>query len=86
MIVVITNFVMELRSAALDQLSSVHKPHYELVSISISFVWKWKNTTPWLYYPLNGHHKPFGDFKDMIRLGCAMRQCIFATINIYFVH
>ncbi|KAJ4713117.1 putative disease resistance protein (TIR-NBS-LRR class) [Melia azedarach] len=37
-IFVITNFVLEIPSAVFDQLSSVYKPHYAIVSMSLSFV------------------------------------------------
>ncbi|KAG8650214.1 hypothetical protein MANES_07G014101v8 [Manihot esculenta] len=37
-ILLITNFVVELPSAVLDQLSSVHKPRYALISMIMSFI------------------------------------------------
>ncbi|KAJ4713118.1 putative Nodulation receptor kinase [Melia azedarach] len=37
-ILVITNFVLEIPSAVIDQLSSVHKPQYAIVSMLLSFI------------------------------------------------
>ncbi|KAJ4717412.1 putative Serine/threonine-protein kinase PBS1 [Melia azedarach] len=100
-ILVITNFVLELPSAVFDQLSSVHKPQYALLSMLMSFAaiflcivefvykarqekvtWKWSRL-PWLYYP-SQTHKPFGNFKDIIGLVCALCQCIVTGISFDF--
>ncbi|ESR44944.1 hypothetical protein CICLE_v10004000mg, partial [Citrus x clementina] len=38
---------------------------------------------PSLYYPL-GSHKPFGSFKDIFGLVCALCQCAVTTFNYDF--
>lgn len=99
-IFVITNFVLEIPSAVFDQLSSVRKTQYALLSMLMSFAalliciveliytcqkkkveWRWISILPWLYHPRN---RPFGNFKDIIGLVCALCQCIFAAVTYGF--
>ncbi|KAK4836421.1 hypothetical protein QYF36_022803 [Acer negundo] len=97
---VITNLVLELSSAILDQLSSsVNKTQFALFGMFISFVamltcilelnyqvqtekpiWRRRGTLPfpWFYYPHQGQ-KPFGTFKDIVGLVCAICQFVLAT-------
>ncbi|TXG49740.1 hypothetical protein EZV62_025615 [Acer yangbiense] len=43
-------------------------------------IWRRRGTLlfPWFYYPHQGR-KPFGTFKDIVGLVCALCQCVFAT-------
>ncbi|KAK4835934.1 hypothetical protein QYF36_016602 [Acer negundo] len=96
---VITNLVLELSSAVLDQVSSsssVNKIQFALFGMSISFVamltcilelifefrkenliWRRSNALPfpWYYYRDQGR-KPFGTFKDIVGLVCALCPCL----------
>ncbi|KAJ4717250.1 Serine/threonine-protein kinase PBS1 [Melia azedarach] len=45
--------------------------------------WKWSRL-PWLYHP-SQTPKPFGNFKDLIGLVCAICQCIVTTISFGFL-
>ncbi|ESR44940.1 hypothetical protein CICLE_v10002149mg [Citrus x clementina] len=47
--------------------------------------WKWRGTLPWLYYP-SQNQKPFGNFKDIFGLACALCQCTVTAIDYSFVH
>ncbi|TXG49737.1 hypothetical protein EZV62_025612 [Acer yangbiense] len=99
---VITNLVLELTSAILDQVSSsVSKTQFALFGMLISLaamltcileliyqvqtekpIWRRRGTLlfPWFYYPHQGR-KPFGTFKDIIGLVCALCQCVLATVS-----
>ncbi|TXG49742.1 hypothetical protein EZV62_025617 [Acer yangbiense] len=98
---VITNLVLELVSALLDQVSSANKTQFALFGMLISFVamlicilefiyqvltqkpiWRWSSTLPfpWYYYRDEGW-KPFGTFKDIVGLICALCQCVVATVS-----
>ncbi|KAJ4717226.1 putative Serine/threonine-protein kinase PBS1 [Melia azedarach] len=46
--------------------------------------WKWRSRLPWLYHP-SQTPKPFGNFKDLIGLVCAICQCIVTTISFGFL-
>ncbi|KAJ0038021.1 hypothetical protein Pint_22387 [Pistacia integerrima] len=95
-IFVITNFVLEVPSAVLDQLSSTHKAQYELFAMLLSFVALFICITeliykgqkgqfiwrwlPW-FYNASQNYKPFGSFKDFVGSVCALCQCIVTAIN-----
>ncbi|KAK1572392.1 hypothetical protein Q3G72_032029 [Acer saccharum] len=103
---VVTNLILELSSAILDQVSSsVNKTQFALFGMFISFVamltcileliyefrtanliWRWSNALPfpWYYY-LNQRRKPFGTFKDIVGLVCALSQCVLATVSYCYV-
>ena len=104
---VITNLVLELTSALLDQVSSspVNKSQRALFGMLISFaamfmciveliyefrteklIWRWRGTLPfpWYYY-LDQRRKPFGTFKDIVGLVCALCQCVFATVSYCYI-
>ncbi|KAK0593275.1 hypothetical protein LWI29_034081 [Acer saccharum] len=104
---VITNLVLELTSALLDQVSSspVNKSQRALFGMLISFaamlmciveliyefrteklIWRWRGTLPfpWYYY-LDQRRKPFGTFKDIVGLVCALCQCVDAMVSYYYL-
>ncbi|KAL5734751.1 hypothetical protein ACOSP7_032612 [Xanthoceras sorbifolium] len=107
MMFVISNVVLELLSAVVDQISSVNKPKCALFGMVISFVamltcileliyegqkekliWRWRRGTlplPWFYYQ-HGERKPFGTFKDIVGLVCALCQCVVATVKYCYLH
>ncbi|KAK1571880.1 hypothetical protein Q3G72_024402 [Acer saccharum] len=98
----ITNLVLELTSAILDQVSSsMNKTQFALFVMLISFVvmltcileliyefrtenliWRWSSALPfpWYYYP-DQRRKPFGTFKDIVGLVCALCQCVLETVS-----
>ncbi|KAH9781547.1 TIR domain-containing protein [Citrus sinensis] len=47
-------------------------------------VWRWKGTLPWPWFYYRSRNRPFGNFKDIIGLVCALCQCIFAAIHYSF--
>lgn len=47
-------------------------------------VWRWKGTLPWPWFYSRSRNRPFGNFKDIIGLVCALCQCIFAAIHYSF--
>ncbi|KAF2319091.1 hypothetical protein GH714_013216 [Hevea brasiliensis] len=79
-IFLIANFILELPSAAFDQLSSVHKPRGRKKRVT----WTIRGLIPWFYYPYP-NPKPFGTFPDIIGLVCAVFQFIFAAISYAFL-
>ncbi|KAK1572035.1 hypothetical protein Q3G72_026597 [Acer saccharum] len=96
----ITNLVLELSSAILDQVSSsMNKTRFALFGMLISsvamltsiieliyefrtenLIWRWSSALPfpWYYYRDQGR-KPFGTFKDIVGLVCALCQFVLAT-------
>ncbi|KAK0592393.1 hypothetical protein LWI29_018381 [Acer saccharum] len=104
---VITNLVLELSSAVLDQVSSssVNKTQFALFGMFISFVailtcileliykfrkenliWRRSGTLPfpWYYY-LDQRRKPFGTFKDIIGLVCALCQFVLTIVSYCYI-
>ncbi|KAK1571215.1 hypothetical protein Q3G72_013550 [Acer saccharum] len=101
---VVTNLVLELSSAILDQVSSsVNKTRFALFGMLISFVamltcileliyefrkenliWRRSSSLPfpWYYYRDQGR-KPFGTFKDIVGLVCALCQCVLTTLALF---
>ncbi|KAH9725434.1 TIR domain-containing protein [Citrus sinensis] len=47
-------------------------------------VWRWKGILPWPWFYYRRRNRPFGNFKDIIGLVCALGQCIFAAIHYSF--
>ncbi|ESR54873.1 hypothetical protein CICLE_v10024498mg, partial [Citrus x clementina] len=47
-------------------------------------VWRWKGILPWPWFYYRRRNRPFGNFKDIIGLVCALCQCIFAAIHYSF--
>ncbi|KAK2654370.1 hypothetical protein Ddye_014226 [Dipteronia dyeriana] len=101
---VITNLVLELSAAVLDQVSSssMNKTRIALFGMLISFValitcileliyefrtenliWRWSSALPfpWYYYRDRGR-KPFGTFKDIVGLVCALCWYVLTTLSI----
>lgn len=96
----ITNFVLELPSAVFDQLSSVRKPQYALLSMLMSYAAlliciveliytcrKQRVRWKWistLPWLYHPRNRPFCNFKDIIGPVCALCQCIFAAVTYGF--
>ncbi|XP_021636501.2 uncharacterized protein LOC110632545 [Hevea brasiliensis] len=96
-IFLIINFVVELPSAVFEQLSSVRKPQYALVSMIMSFTvmlisiidlartCQREGAKLTMRGSPSQSHKPLSTFAVIVGLVCSIFQCVFAAIAYAFL-
>ncbi|GKV50866.1 hypothetical protein SLEP1_g57548 [Rubroshorea leprosula] len=89
-ILLVANFVLELSSVVFDQLSSVHKPHYALILMLLSFASLVPCIVELVYQGRkkrgsktrgNNNRNSFSNVAEIVGFTCAICQSILTTTN-----
>ncbi|GLT46649.1 hypothetical protein SLA2020_203920 [Shorea laevis] len=89
-ILLVANFVLELSSVVFDQISSVHKPHYALILMLLSFASLIPCIVKLVYQARkkrvtrtrgNNNRNSFSNVAEIVEFTCAICQSILTTAN-----